>query len=118
AVVRIAVVERLAEAPLLPLDVAAGAEVLAGARDDEDADAGVVVGVVERAEHLVDGVERHRVHLGGLAHGDARDAAPELAMRTLLVDDLVEDEAVTLHALPLGPDRLHGRPCSTRPGRP
>ena len=63
--------------------------------------AGVVVGVVEGAEHLVDGVERHGVELVGLVDGDARDAAAELGVGSLLVDDLVEREALALDPLPL-----------------
>src|SRR3989304_2266347 len=89
---RVAEVERLPQAPALPLDVAAAAEVIAGAGEHDNANGRVVVGVVEGAEHLLHGVYRHRVVLLRAIDRDARDAAFQLLVVMLFVHDLVERE--------------------------
>ena len=103
----IAVVEGLAQPPLLPLDVSAHTEMLAFAPAMTMAPIGrVVIGVVEGAKHLLDRVEGHDVVLVGLVDRDPRDPALEIRVELLLVAQLVECEALALDLLPVRP--THG----------
>ena len=85
------------------IDVAACTEVPTGTRHDDDPDRGVVVRVVERAEHLVGGGGRHGFVLVGFVDLHPCHTATELAVVLLLVADLGEVEPLARYVLPRSP---------------
>ncbi len=103
SVVGVAVVECFTQSPLLPLHVPAGSEILARSGDDDHADPGVVVGLIEGSEHLVDGGQGHGVVFVRLVDRHPGDAAAQSLVVLFVVKDLFEGHAPALDLFPVGP---------------